>query len=179
MKRIFALLLAAMLLCLCGCSNEPTETVHNDVLDILMAVRYEGKTEELAKLAPEAYWDWYEGQGRSMDALLSYSKGIYYSWVNTMSAQFGSDLKVTYTVTDETVMDSQTLAAIVSALERQYGMDASTVTGGTVLTVSLTITGSTSSDTTVSEYMLITVSGSDYPVLLDDSGDELTVTFRT
>ena len=72
-----------------------------------------------------------------------------------------------------------TLAAIVSALESQYGMDSNTITGGKVLTVSMTITGSASSDTMPSEYMLITVSGSDYPVLLDDSGDELVVTFRT
>ena len=180
MKRFLsALLVAAALLCLCGCSSEPTETVHNDVLDTLMAVRYEGKSEELTKLAPQAYWDWYENQGRSIDELLSYSKGIYYSWVNSMTAQFGSDLKVTYTVTEETVMDSQTFAAIVSALESQYGMDSNTITGGKVLTVSMTITGSASSDTMPSEYMLITVSGSDYPVLLDDSGDELVVTFRT
>lgn len=182
MKRFLsALLAAATLLCLCACNseNKPTETVHNNVLDTLMAVRYEGKSEELTKLAPQAYWDWYEGQGRSIDELLSYSKGIYYSWVNTMGSQFGSDLKVTYTVTDETVMDNDTLAAITSALERQYGMDGKTITGGKVLAVSMTITGTAGSDTIPSEYMLITVSGGDYPVSLDDSGDELVVTFRT
>ncbi len=181
MKKLISLfLLIAMVLCLAACREAtPTQPgVHNDVLDTLMAVRYRGETNKLSQLAPQSYWDWYEGQGRSIAELVQYSSGAYHSWINIMGAQFGDNLTVTYTVTGEDTMDAETLSAIANALEKQYAIAADTVKGGKVLTVSLTITGSLLSESTEEEYLLVTVDGKDYAVLITEVGDGISVTFR-
>lgn len=181
MKKLISLfLLAAMVLCLAACNDAaPTQpTVHNDVLDTLMAVRYRGETNKLSQLAPQAYWDWYEGQGRSLADLVQYSSGAYHSWINVMGSQFGDNLTVTYTVTAEDTMDTETLSAIANALEKQYAIAAATVKNGKVLTVSMTIAGSLSSDTSESEFLLVEIDGKDYLVMITEVADGISVTFR-
>ena len=174
MKRLFALLLVLMMLAFAGCSEE---IVHTEALDTLMAVRYEGQSDRMTQLAPQAYWDWYENQGRSIEDLVAYSEGAYYSWVNIMSSQYGEALEVTYTVTDQDDMDSETFAAVVNGLER-YGIQSDAVENGRILTVDETIDGSKLTETQEKEYMLVAIEGKDYIVYFEETDTGLTVYFR-
>ena len=176
MKKLFALLLvlAAVLICV-GCSSD--SFVHHEVLDTFMAVRYEGQFDKMNQLAPQEYWDWYKNQGRSIDDLLSYAEGAYYSQLNMMVRQFGEDPKVTYNITDDDTMDGDRLDRIANALTK-YGIETSGVKNGRVITVDLTITGSQASDTTEEVYELVTIGEGEYVLYITEDENTFSVSFR-
>lgn len=175
MKRLFSLLL--ILLTLAGLAACQEEVVHKDILDTVMAVRYRGEAEKAIQLAPQAYWDWYAAQGNSMDELADYSKGIYYSWVNIMSTEFGTDLKVAYTIVSEEALKSDRLEKIAKSLETQFEIDADTVTHGWALHVKETITGSKKSDTQERDYYQLRIGGTDYIVNITEYEGKEVVNF--
>lgn len=170
MKKIFPLLLCAILL-LCACS-QPQQT--DDVLDLFFSVRYQGKTENMTRLAPQEFWDWSASQGRSVEDVIAYAQGAYNGWLG----QFGSDLHVSYTVLREEALDDALLQDIAQALHKQYDIDTDAITAGRKLTVKLTVKGSQLQDTTQNDYILITVHGTEYVVMVDDENGSFTVTFR-
>ena len=179
MKKLISLLLAAaMLFCFSACNDTTPEGVHNDILDSLMAVRYRGEASRVTELAPQEYWDWYEGQGRSIDELITYSTGAYNSWLNVIGGQYGNNLTVTYTIASEKALDSATMNRYASKLEEKFGIDAKTVTDGKELVVTFTLTGSLMTDTIDSNFTMVTIGGKQYLILSVDQDGAFSVNFQ-
>lgn len=180
MKKLISLLLAAaMVLCFAACNDTTPEGVHNDILDTLVGVRYRGESSKITELAPKEYWDWYEGQGRSVEELITYSTGAYNSWLDVIGGQFGNNLTVTYTIASEEPLDDATMNRYASKMEEKFGIDAKTITDGKELTVAFTLTGSLMTDTINSNFTMVTIAGKQYLILSVDQDGEFSVSFQT
>lgn len=178
MKKYISLLLAVVVIfCLAACSDPP-EGNHNQALDNLVAVRYRGESASITKLAPKEYWTWYESEGRKVSELITYSSGAYNSWLNVIGGQYGENLTVTYTITSEETLDKDTQKRFIQEMERKYGIDADTISGGKTLFVTFTLTGSLKTDTIDSEFILFTIDGTQYLVRAADDNGNFTVDFQ-
>ena len=170
MKKFLALLLAVlMILSLAACGKDADDSGNNNAgnnnasnsagennqggennqvadtweaaVERLAKCTAMGDTENLEKLAPEAFWLNYEKSGLPRSSMLdeaAYASEASYAY---FQGQLGEDLTYTLNIDSKEDVDAATLATIASCMEEQKGIAADQVTAACKVTATITVKG--------------------------------------
>lgn len=183
MKKFFALLLSAIMLLglLAGCSadkeEEEEEKPYEAALRIMMDAMYKGKSDKVADLAPEEYWE-YMDDYMGMDEKDA-KEQVEERWENTEESwkdEYGKDYKFSYRIKKATKLKSEKLTEIQEAIDERYEFSPK-IKAGYELEVKVTIKGSEGSDDGEMTYAAIQIDSKWYIVNVYDNGDSLRVSF--
>lgn len=132
-----ALIVVVVIICLIAGSNGYTKP-----LDNLIAITVKGKASAIEKMAPAAYWDWYEARNnRSVDDLIDEYKDEWEDTLDELEDQFGDNVRMHYEVLRARDLKDRTLKNIAQILEDRYDIPAKSVTDGKEVSVLMTIEG--------------------------------------
>lgn len=115
---------------------------YTDPIDLYFGAMYEGKVENVEKLAPKAYWDWRaEATDRSRDACIEEAQEWASLTSKSIKKQFGDDFFCTYEVADKEELSDEDLRELAEILERDYDISAKSVKKGYTVTIDLNFNG--------------------------------------
>lgn len=115
---------------------------YTDPIDLYFAAMYEGKVENVEKLAPKAYWDWRaEATDSSRDTCIEEAQEWASLTSKSIKKQFGDDFFCTYEVADKEELSDEDLRELAEILERDYDISAKSVKKGYTVTIDLNFNG--------------------------------------
>ena len=115
---------------------------YTDPIDLYFAVMYEGKVENVEKLAPKAYWNRRaEETDMSRDACIEEAQEWARLTNKSIKKQFGEDFFCTYEVADKEELSDEDLRELAEVLERDCEISAKSVKKGYTVTIDLNFNG--------------------------------------
>ena len=115
---------------------------YTDPIDLYFAAMYEGKVENVEKLAPKAYWNWRAEQSdMSRDACIEEAQEWARLTSKSIKKQFGEDFFCTYEVVEKEELSDEDLRELAEVLERDYEISAKSVKKGYTVTIDLNFNG--------------------------------------
>lgn len=122
-----------------------------------------GKFEKIEKMAPPAYWDYFEDT-YDMDVkdLIENLKDASDSILDDLEEEYGDNIKISYKVTDADQLDKDDLKEIKDSLKDRYDIAKKSVTDAYELDVELKIVGSEDEDEEEMECYAVKIDGKWY-----------------
>ena len=152
---------------------------YTDPIDLYFDAMYKGKLENIEKMAPKEYWDWYEDEyDKTTEDLIEDAEDNYEDYIEELEDTYGENVKATYEITKEKDLSSRKLEKIADALEDNYDIDAKKVTEGKKLDVELTISGDDDDREDAGEITVVKIDGKWYWINWYEYGDEVVVRFN-
>lgn len=115
---------------------------YTEPIDIYFEAMYEGKTENVEKLAPKEYWNWRAEQtDMSRDQCIQDAQEGARLTSKSLKNQFGEDFFCTYEVAGKAEMSDEELRELAGVLERDYKISPRTVKKSYTVTIDLNFNG--------------------------------------
>ena len=154
---------------------------YEDALDNYFDVHMLGEVSRsgVKALAPDEYWDYMNSRyGDSFDEYYEEIMDDLGDYLEELETEFGSNVKVSYEITDEDSVSDRNLRKIASYLEDQYGIDDDDVTDALELALSYTVRGSKDEFTNeVDGVFVVKIDGRWYVASVDMDGTDTNVDF--
>lgn len=115
---------------------------YTDPIDLYFDAMYEGKVENVEKLAPDEYWNWrVEASDMNRDECIEEAQEWARLTNKSIKKQFGEDFLCTYEVADKEELSDEALQELAEILERDYEISAKSVKQGYTVTIDLNFNG--------------------------------------
>lgn len=115
---------------------------YTDPIDLYFAAMYEGRVENVEKLAPREYWDMRaEKTDMSREECVEEAQEWASLTSKSIKKQFGDDFFCTYEVADKEELSDEALRELAEILERDYEISARAVKKGYTVTIDLNFNG--------------------------------------
>lgn len=142
---------------------------YKGAVDTLIAVNFRGEAGKLEKLAPKEYWDYIEEQyDQSLDDIKDSFDDNFENYMDSMEDDLGTNIRVTYKITEAEKMDASDLKSLKSAITNYLDISKSAISEAYKLSIEFTARGSEDSDENDADLVAVRINNNWY--LCSESG---------
>lgn len=144
-------------------TDDPADNTYMSALELFGKVSYQSATtEDLIKMAPNAYWAFYESiYGMSKESFANDAIIWVNEKLNYYKDTYGADLTVTIQVDSETAVSADELALVKANMQETKGIDPAAISAAYLLGVNYVLNGNTEYEE-YQEFHVIQIDGSWY-----------------